>query len=68
MSTGAATNAADLLASPTLTVCELAAVLRIGRNSAYALIREGKVRHLRVGSRILVPSSAVRALLEGESR
>lgn len=68
MSAATATNAADLLDRPTLTVCELAAVLRIGRNSAYALIREGKVRHLRVGSRILVPSSAVRALLEGESR
>lgn len=47
----------------TLTVPELAEVLGIGRNSAYALVREGRVRSLHIGRRIVIPASAVRELL-----
>lgn len=57
---------ADLLSKPTLTVPELAQTLRIGRNGAYAMVRTGQVRVLRVGRRIVIPTAAVRELL-GES-
>ena len=60
-----AITAVDLLDKPVLTVPEFARVLGVGRNLGYALVREGKVRHLRAGARILVPSSAVREFLEG---
>lgn len=60
------TATTDYLNQPTLTVPELAKTLRVSKNAAYGLVREGKVRVLRVGRRILVPSSAVRELL-GES-
>lgn len=56
-------SAAELLKQPTMSVPELAVVTGIGRNSAYALVREGKVRVLRVGTRIRVLTSSVRELL-----
>nr|WP_300144301.1 helix-turn-helix domain-containing protein [Propionicimonas sp.] len=61
MSTAAATVA--LLDKATLTVPEMGAVLGIGRNAAYQLVREGRVRSLHIGRRIIIPSSAVRELL-----
>lgn len=57
------TATTEFLNQPTLTVPELAQTLRISKNAAYGLVREGKVRVLRVGKRIVVPSSAVRELL-----
>lgn len=34
---------------------DVAAILGIGRNSVYNLIRAGKIRHLKVGRNLLVP-------------
>ena len=42
----------------TLRVEEVAEILRIGRGSAYELIRCGKLHAIRMGRRILVPRSA----------
>jgi excisionase family DNA binding protein len=56
-------GAVDLLSKPTLNVPELAVVLGVGKNTAYEMVRTGQVRVLRVGRRIVVPSSAVRELL-----
>ena len=42
-----------------LTPAETAHVLRLGRNTTYELIRSGKLRHVKVGRRLLVPKSAV---------
>ncbi len=47
----------------TLTVTELAEVLGIGRGTAYQLVRTGRIRSLRIGRRVVIPSSAVRELL-----
>ena len=55
-----------ILSKPTMTVDELAKVLDIGRNQAYAAVREGQIKHLKLGRRILIPTKAVRDLL-GES-
>jgi len=56
-------TAAELLDKAALTVPEMGAVLGIGRNAAYQLVREGRVRSLRIGRRIVVPASAIRELL-----
>ncbi|OLV17492.1 hypothetical protein BOO71_0008689 [Deinococcus marmoris] len=40
-------------------------MLGIGRNGVYALIRAGKLRHIKVGRKILVPLSAIEDFLNG---
>ena len=38
-----------------LTVSEAAEHLRIGRTQMYKLIREGSVKHIKIGRKILIP-------------
>jgi excisionase family DNA binding protein len=45
--------------SDMLTVLELAAVLRIGKNAAYDLVRDGAVASIRVGRKYLVPKICI---------
>jgi excisionase family DNA binding protein len=47
-----------------LTVDEVAAVLRISRGLAFAAVRAGTIPHVRIGRRILVPRTALDALLD----
>lgn len=47
----------------TLRVEEVAEILRIGRGSAYELIRCGKLHAIRMGRRILVPRSSLESFL-----
>ena len=47
----------------TLAVEEAAAVLGIGRNSAYQAITSGELPVLRIGRRLLVPRAALDRLL-----
>jgi len=42
-----------------LTVLQLAQVLGIGKNAAYALVQAGTVGHLKVGRKYLVPKRCV---------
>lgn len=42
-----------------LTVSELEAALRIGRNRAYQLVKSGQIRSIHVGRKILIPRAAV---------
>ena len=42
-----------------LSVPDLAAVLRIGRNSAYQLVSSGQIRSLRIGKNIRIPQAAL---------
>ena len=42
-----------------LGVREAALLLGIGRDSAYALVREGRLPSVRIGRRILVPRAAL---------
>lgn len=42
-----------------LSVPELAAVLQIGRNAAYDLVRTGQIRCVRIGKTIRIPQSAL---------
>lgn len=48
-----------------MIVPEVAVRVRLGLATTYRLVREGRIRSIRVGKRILVPSSAVREFLEG---
>lgn len=47
----------------TLTVCEAASLLGIGRNSAYEGVRRGEIPAVKVGRRLLIPRAALDALL-----
>ena len=42
-----------------LSVPELAAVLQIGRNATYDLVRTGQIRCVRIGKTIRIPQSAL---------
>lgn len=48
-----------------LTVPELAALLRISRNSTYQLIRCGKIRSLKIGRQLRIPRQAILDYLAG---
>lgn len=48
---------------PTLTVKEAAAVLGIGRNTAYEAVKRGDIPSLSIGGRILIPTARLFALL-----
>lgn len=47
-----------------LTVHDLASLLRIGRNAAYQLVKDGTVRSIRVGRSIRIPREALLQFLE----
>ncbi len=38
-----------------LTVSEVAKILRIGKNKAYALIKSGELASVRIGKKVIVP-------------
>jgi excisionase family DNA binding protein len=52
----------------TLTVEETASLLGISRTLPYELVRRGKLPHLRLGSRIVVPRQELEALVDGTDR
>ena len=48
----------------TLRVEELMPILGIGRNTAYELVRSGKLRSIRVGRQVRIPKNALIEFLE----
>lgn len=46
-----------------LSVQETATALGIGRNTAYSMIRSGKIANVRVGHKIRVPKDALKRLV-----
>lgn len=50
-----------------LTVQEVSEVLRIGRGTAYAMVRCGKIRSIKAGKQLRVPNAAIVDLLAGLS-
>ena len=48
---------------PTMTADQVAAALGISRNSTYVAIKTGEIPSIRLGSRILVPTAALRRML-----
>ena len=49
---------------PLLTVDEMRKVLRIGRNAAYQMVKEGSIQTIRIGRSIRVPRKALMQLVE----
>ena len=47
-----------------LTVEEMASVLRIGRNPAYQLVKDGHIQSIRVGRSIRIPRNALVRFVE----
>jgi excisionase family DNA binding protein len=50
----------------TVTVQECANLAGISRNTAYALVAQGKIKSVRLGKRILIPRQGLEKLLNGE--
>jgi prophage regulatory protein len=50
-----------------LTVREAAKLLRISRNLAYELVAQGRIPHIRLGRRILVPRFGLEAWIAHEA-
>lgn len=50
-----------------LSVRDAAIAIGVGRESAYQLVREGRLRAVRIGRRILVPRTELTAFVEREA-
>lgn len=50
-----------------LTVREAGALMRVGRDTAYALVAEGRIPSIRLGRQIRIPRGALLAHLEREA-
>lgn len=52
----------------TLRVEELMPILGIGRNTAYKLVRSGRLRSIRVGRQVRIPKNALIEFLENTEK
>lgn len=59
-------NQSDFWSQPTLTVPEVAKLMRISRDSAYRAAREGQIPTLKIGRRLIVPTAQLARLLGRE--
>ena len=50
-----------------LSIDDLMSVLKIGRSTAYDLVRTGKIRGVKVGHQIRIPREVLLDFLNGES-
>ena len=50
-----------------LRVEDLMPILDIGRNTAYALVRSGQIRSVKVNHQIRIPREAIIEFLQGEN-
>lgn len=50
-----------------LRVEDLMPILGIGRSGAYALVRSGQVRSIRIGHQFRIPREAIQEFLDGTS-
>lgn len=49
---------------PTVTVDEAAQILGISRSSAFSAVRRGDIPSLQIGRRLVVPTAALRRMLQ----
>ena len=50
-----------------LRVEDLMPILGVGRSNAYALVRSGQVRSIRIGHQFRIPREAIQEFLDGTS-
>ena len=58
------TMSTETITRRTFTVEEAGQILGLGRNTAYALAKSGRLPTIRLGRRLLVPKAALDRLLE----
>lgn len=56
------TNTPDVL-----TVMEAAETLKVGRTTMYRLVQDGKVKHLKIGRKVLIPRKYLQIFIEKSS-
>ncbi len=54
--------------SLTITVDELAQILRISRGAAYGAVNKGQIPSIRIGKRLLIPVAQLNRLLDGNKQ
>lgn len=42
-----------------ITIDNLMAMLKIGKSSAYALLKDNRIRHVKIGSKYIIPKKSV---------
>lgn len=52
----------EMLSRPMLGVDDAATVLGISRNGLYALAKQGKIKSIRLGGRVLIPTIVIREM------
>ncbi|MEA5155576.1 helix-turn-helix domain-containing protein [Raineyella sp.] len=62
-----APEVAALLGKPTLTTDETSRVLGLGKNQTYEAIRRGDIPSVRIGRRILVPTTRLLRMLDDDA-
>lgn len=50
-----------------LTVSEAAKSLKVGRTTMYRLLRDGEVRHIRIGRKIIIPAQYLIQFIENQT-
>lgn len=50
-----------------VSIEELQEMLHIGRNAAYDIVKDGKIKTIRVGKRYIIPKASVINFLESAS-
>ena len=50
-----------------ITIKEAQIIIRTGRNSIYKLIKDGKLKHIRVGKKILIPKQYLIEFLQSNT-
>ena len=50
----------------TIRVVDLMPILKIGRNTAYELVRSGKIKSIRVGHQLRIPRTALAEFMNGQ--
>ncbi len=48
-----------------LRVEDLMPILHVGRNAAYAMVRSGQIRSIKIGHQFRIPREAIQELLTG---
>lgn len=53
----------ELLARPMLSIDDAIKVVPVSRNGLYALAKQGKIKSIRLGGRVFIPTIAIREML-----
>jgi excisionase family DNA binding protein len=56
-----------LLSQPTVSVPEAGRLLSLSRNGSYEAAKRGEIPTLKFGSKLRVPTAALRRMIEGEA-